>query len=211
MHPEWQISSSTRYTRKTERLRTHDYAVDTEIKTMRKMNETMLIDCVQLPLQRETDFRKAIEIVMETNMRDYCERFVLPQRGDWPAHFYPRRIAYSSRTDAIVRSSLVPLLGPLHVSLNDQENVFKVFYELLRDIYKNIFVNSKPLADNSLPWRISLILELTYGGWSLIRESIMTVFGEKCKDLQFLTLINFLDIYLTYISVDNLRSDLSFQ
>ena len=182
-----------------ERLRTHDYAVDTQIKKMRKMNDTILIDCVQLPLQRETDFRKAIDIVMATNMRYYCERFVLPQPGDWPAQFYPRRIVYSSKTNATVRSSLVPLLGPLHVSLNGQENVFKVFFELLRDIYKSIFVNSKPLADNSFPWRVSLTLELTYGGWSLIRESIMAAFGDKCKDLQFLTLVNFLDNYLPLV------------
>ena len=31
------------------------------------------------------------------------------------------------------------------------------------------------LAENSLPWRVSLFLELTYSGWSLIRESITKV------------------------------------
>ena len=86
-----------------ERLRTHDYAVETQIKEMRKMNDTMLIDCVQLSLQRETDFRKAIDIVMATNMQYYCERFVLSQPGDWPAQFYPRRIVYSSKANAAGR------------------------------------------------------------------------------------------------------------
>ena len=38
-----------------------------------------------------------------------------------------------------------------------------------------------------------------YGGWSLIRESILSVFGDRCKDLQFLTLINFLDNYLPLV------------
>jgi len=183
-----------------DRLTTHDYAVDaTAVKKMRKMDDTMLIDCVELPLQSEKDFRKAIEIFVSTNMKEYCQRFVLPQPGDWPAQFYPRRIIYSSKTDPIVRSSLVPLLGPLHVSLNGQENVFKVFHELLRYIYQTIFGNSKPLAENSLPWRVSLILELTYGGWSLIRDSVMNVFGEKCKDLQYLTMLNFLDNYLPLV------------
>lgn len=181
------------------RLTTHDYAIDEGVKKMRKMDGTMLIDCIELPLHSEADFRKAIERIMETNMKRYCQHFILPQPGDWPAQFYPRRIVFSSQTNASVRSSLVPLLGPLHISLNGQENVFRVFYEVLRDIYKFVFGNSKTLAENSLPWRVSLILELTYGGWSLIRESIVNVFGEKCKDLQFLTMFNFLDNYLPLV------------
>ncbi|XP_068741106.1 uncharacterized protein [Montipora capricornis] len=136
---------------------------------------------------------------MATNIRKYCERFVLPQPGDWPAQFYPRRIVYSSKTEETVRSSIVPLIGPLHIALNGQENVFRVFYELLRYIYQFVFSKSKPFGDRCQPWRISLVLGLTHGGWSLIRDSILSVFGEKCKDLQFLTLINFLENYVPLV------------
>ncbi len=182
-----------------DRLTTHDYAVDMAIKKMRKMDDIMLIDCIELPLHSESDFRTAIEVVMKTKLKDYCEMFILPQPGDWPAQFYPRRVVHST-TNATIKSSLVPLLGPLHVSLNGQENVFKVFFELLLNIYRSIFGRNKPLAmEKCMPWRIALILELCYGGWSLIRESILSVFGNQCKDLQFLTLLNFLESYLPLV------------
>ena len=94
----------------------------------------------------------------------------------------------------------MPLLGPLHVSLNGQENVFKEYFELLLNVYQSVFGKNKPLAaEKCQPWKIALILELCYGGWSLIRESILSVFGDRCKDLQFLTLVNFLDNYLPLV------------
>ena len=96
--------------------------------------------------------------------------------------------------------SLVPLLGPLHVSMSGQENVFKEYFELLLNVYQSVFGKNKPLAaEKCQPWKIALILELCYGGWSLIRESILSVFGDRCKDLQFLTLINFLENYLPLV------------
>ena len=160
----------------------------------------MLIDCTELPLHKESDFRRAIEKVMSTKMKQYSKMFILPQPGDWPAQFYPRKIVYSSTCNESIKSSLVPLLGPLQVSLNGQENVFKEYFELLLNVYQSVFGKNKPLAaEKCQPWKIALILELCYGGWSLIRESILSVFGDRCKDLQFLTLINFLDNYLPLV------------
>lgn len=61
--------------------------------------------------------------------------------------------------------SLVPLLGPLHVSVNGQENVFKEYFELLLNVYQSVFGKNKPLAvEKCQPWKIALILELCYGG-----------------------------------------------
>ena len=48
------------------------------------------------------------------------------------------------------------------------------------------------LAKKPKPWRISLLLEVIYGGWTLIRDMILSVF-HKCKDIEFLTLLNRLD------------------
>ena len=84
--------------------------------------------------------------------------------------------------------------------MSGQENVFKEYFELLLNVYQSVFGKNKPLAaEKCQPWKIALILELCYGGWSLIRESILSVFGDRCKDLQFLTLINFLENYLPLV------------
>ena len=73
-------------------------------------------------------------------------------------------------------------------------SLFKEYFELLLNVYQRVFAKNKPLAaEKCQPWKIALILELCYGGWSLIRESILTVFGDRCKEFQFLTIINFLE------------------
>ena len=130
---------------------------------------------------------------------EYCEKYILPQPGNWPGQFYSRRVVHSSDNNTI-GLSVVPPLGPLHVSLNGQENVYKEYYELLLTVYQYTFGKNKPLtAEKCLPWKIALVLELCYRGWSLIRENISTVFGNQCKDLQFLTLIDFLENYLPLV------------
>jgi len=61
-------------------------------------------------------------------------------------------------------------------------------------LYERIFTRSK-LADKPKPWRISLLLETVYGGWTLIRESVMKEFW-RFKDPEYGTLLNLLDNYI---------------
>ena len=56
-------------------------------------------------------------------------------------------------------------------------------------------IRRHPLAEKPKPWRFSVILEITYGGWTLIRESVLLMF-YKSKDIQFMTLVNLLDSYI---------------
>lgn len=140
-----------------DRLTTHDYAVDMAIKKTQNIDGTMLIDCIELPLHSESDFRTAIEVVMKTKLKNYCKMFILLQPGDWLAQFYTRRVVHST-TNATIKSSLVLLLGPLHVSLNGQDNVFKVFFELLFDMYRSIFSEKT----SHLPWKTVCYALLQY-------------------------------------------------
>ena len=64
---------------------------------------------------------------------------------------------------------IVPLIGPLHVSLNAREDFMINYHDFFRYIYENIFQCSKLADDKSKPWRTSMILEIVYGGWTLIR------------------------------------------
>lgn len=67
----------------------------------------------------------------------------------------------------------------------------------LKQSTKTIFPRSK-LADNPKPWRISLILEIVYGGWTLIRQTVMRKF-LKFKDVEYGTLYNLLDNYIPLV------------
>ena len=68
---------------------------------------------------------------------------------------------------------------------------------LKSSMYTKLFPKSK-LAKNPKPWRISLILEVVYGGWLYIRESVREKF-IAFKDIEYQTLLNLLDNYLPLV------------
>ena len=93
--------------------------------------------------------------------------------------------------------SIVPTIGPLHISLNSREHIVNSYHPFFKTVYETIFPRSK-LADNPKPWRVSLILEIVYGGWTLIRHTVMKKFS-RFKDLEYGTLFNLLDSYIPLV------------
>ena len=93
--------------------------------------------------------------------------------------------------------SIVPTIGPLHISLNSREHIVNSFHPFFKSVYQAIFPSSK-LADRPKPWRVSLILEIVYGGWTLIRRTVMHKFSQF-KDVQYGTLLNLLDNYIPLV------------
>ncbi|RIB25028.1 hypothetical protein C2G38_2166998 [Gigaspora rosea] len=63
--------------------------------------------------------------------------------------------------------SFLPILGPLHISLNSREQ--------------------------PRPWRVNLLLELTRNGWSKIKDKIIEKFGRACKDIEYQAVVDLLD------------------
>ena len=64
--------------------------------------------------------------------------------------------------------------------------------------YLLIFTHSC-LGKEPKAWRISLLLEVIYGGWTLVRDTILSVFG-KCKDIEYL-LDNYVPLVLSIYSI----------
>ena len=93
--------------------------------------------------------------------------------------------------------SLIPCLGPLHVSLNGRETLFNDFQPFFANIYEQLFPKSK-LAKHPKPWRISMILETVYGGWLHIRDSVKEKFKQS-RGIEYRTLLNLLDNYLPLV------------
>ena len=154
-------------------------------------------------------------------METYLKKFVVIQPGDWPAQFFGRQIVYQSllqhdkfkastpgqKTHSSTTSqvndnfppmtSIIPTMGPLHISLNSREHVFETFKPLFKTVYTYLFPNCQ-LADKPKPWRINLILETVYGGWTLIRNQVMSK-NKSSKDYQYGVLFNLLDNYLPLV------------
>ena len=93
--------------------------------------------------------------------------------------------------------SLVPTIGPPHISLNSREHIVHSYHPFFKTVYETIFPRSK-LADNPKPWRISLILEIVYGGWTLIHHTVMAKFS-RFKDAEYGTLFTLLDSYIPLV------------
>ena len=93
--------------------------------------------------------------------------------------------------------SIVPLIGPLHISLNVREDICEVYHEFIKYMYEDLFPGCQ-LANKPKPWRISLVLEIIYGGWTLIRETVCDHF-VNCKIAEYGILLNLLDNYLPLV------------
>ena len=185
---------------------------------MRTMEDLHLIDFVELELKSKGGFSKAYDIAMSSCLETYLKKFLVIQPGDWPCQFYCRQLVYQSlprhskaststqehqsSTDMVKGNfppvtSLIPTMGPLHISLNSREHVFETFKPFFKTVYNDLFPSSK-LADKPKPWRINLILETVYGGWTLIRQQVMAKF-KNSKDYQYGVLFNLLDNYLPLV------------
>ena len=181
-------------------LEDHDYHASTTVRSMRSFSDVHLLDFVKLPLKSRENYETALGLVLQSHLKEYLSRFVVLLPGDWPSQFFPRQIVYRAcssggeGTPLNPITSLVPCMGPLHVDLNADEDIVTNFLPFLRFVYQSIFPGKK-LADKPKPWRTQFLLEVTYGGWTLVRNAIRTVFYQ-CKDLQYGTLLNLLDNYI---------------
>ena len=196
--PDWVVAKYFDPEEERQRLLVHDYQ-QTENQQMRCMHNTKLVDSLELPLKCCDNVLTAVKKVLASGLEIYLDKFVAAFVGDWPMQFYVRQLVYStSPSTPAVLKNVIPLIGPLHISLNARECVLLIFHEIFADLYKFIFGENAKLAKKPKPWRISLLLEIIYGGWTLIRDMVLSVFF-KCKDIEYLTLINLLDSYVPLV------------
>ena len=192
-----------------KRLEAHDYGASADIQQLRKIENVHLIDFVKLPLKSKDNYLQALDIVVKSRLKDYLKHFHVLLPADYPGQFYPRKIVYelllqfceakkSGRvTDVNPLLSLIPMIGPLHIDLNSDEDLMINFLPILRQIYEAVFPG-KHLADHPKPWRTQFTLEMVHGGWTLIRRMVKTIFKHS-KDVQYGTLLNLLDNYIPLI------------
>ena len=183
----------------------HDYQGASSC-SLRSFKDVYLIDFVKLDLKSKQNYEDAFNIVLDTNMREYLSKFIVLMPADWPGQFFPRQIVYQKASQATTASnfppgscrhplsSVIPTLGPLHVDLNADEDIVVGYMPFMRLVYESVFPGRK-LADKPKPWRIQFVLELVYGGWTLIRTVVKSVFSQV-KDVQYGILFNLLDNYI---------------
>ena len=196
--PNWVVAKYFDPEFERQRLVVHDYQ-QTELEQMRRMDNTKLVDSIELPLKSCEDVITALNKILSGGLKIYLDHFIAPFVGDWPMQFFIRRLVYSdSPSLPAALQNIVPLIGPLHISLNARECILLIYHEIFADLYTFLFGKQAKLAKKPKPWRVSLLLEIIYGGWTVVRDMILSVFG-KCKDTEYLTLVNLLDSYVPLV------------
>lgn len=88
--------------------------------------------------------------------------------------------------------SIVPWQGPFHIYLNAQEDVVTNFRCFFEKLHKYLFGQRKVLPKKPKPYRISTLISAAFGGWLMIKTTVLTAFGQ-CKDPEYVMLIFLLD------------------
>ena len=157
---------------------------------MRSMDNTKFVDSIQLDLKSCDNVPTAINKMLSRGLNVYLSNFIAPFLGDWSMQFFLHQLTYSNNPSVpSALKNVVSFIGPLHISLNARECVLLNFYQVFADLYSFLFEKKVMLAKKPKLWRISLLSEVIYGGWTLKCDIVLSVF-HKCKDIEFLTLLN---------------------
>ena len=74
--------------------------------------------------------------------------------------------------------NLIPLISPLHISLNSKEILFQTYHFFFKMLYHDLFENKKILFQKPKQTVISLILHLTYHRWKNIYDAVRPVYNH---------------------------------
>src|SRR5436305_1543281 len=198
-----QYLSDDSYENKLEFLTVHNY--DGRVQNqqeLRSMKNSKLVDFILHPLHSTKDYIESSNILFKVfekiEQEDYLNNFVIPTICDWPGQVNLRR-AITLRLNKKENSgispqilSIIPMIGPLHISLNSRETLFQQYHFFFEMIYHDLFGANKILAQKPKPRLINLILNLTFYGWKNIQDLIINRFGN-IKDVEYLMMIDLLD------------------
>ena len=154
--PDWVLAKYFDPEAERQRVLIHDYQ-QTENQKMRSMDNTKLVDSIELSLKSREDVLTAINKMLTSGLQVYLNHFIAPFVGDWPMQFFIRQLVYSnSPSIPVTLKNVAPLIGPLHISLNARECLLLMFHEVL--LFTFLFGKKAKLAKKPKPWRTYISL-----------------------------------------------------
>ncbi len=84
----------------------------------------------------------------------------------------------------------------LYISLNSKEYLVNSYHPFFKQFMKPLSQGAN--WQNPKSWRVGLILEMVYSGWTLIRRNVMTKF-PRFKNVEYGTLFNLLHSYIPLV------------
>jgi len=164
-----------------------------ERKDERSTKGIQLVGFKEQNLHSVLDYVNALKLILSINGKaHHLNNRVAPIVADWPGQIFIRKALYTETLSHEIEAFL-PILGPLHLSLNSWEQVLLMYHSFFEKLFHFVFGERKKLAKKPRPWRINLLLELARNGWIKIKSKIMDKFGQTCKDVEYQTIIDLLD------------------
>lgn len=135
------------------------------------MSGLQLVGFKEQHLHSMQDYLNALQMILTVSRNSKClEKHVAPIVADWPGqlfirkaltHFHASKASGLQSTISQEIESFIPMLGPLHLSLNSREHVMIIYHSFFEQMFHFVFGKNKKLAKKPKPWRINLLLELT--------------------------------------------------
>jgi hypothetical protein len=180
-----------------ELLTVHSYdSLIVERQQDRSMVGTRIVQFQESNLHSLDDYVNVLTSISKIeSISRYLVNNIIPVSADWPGQLFIRKAITKIRSqnaDNIIKN-FIPLIGPLHVSLNSREHVVIVYWEFFNKMFRSIFGPNKILAQKPKPWRINLLLDLLNRGWKKISHIILNKFPTNCKDVEYRMMVDLLD------------------
>ncbi|RHZ89707.1 hypothetical protein Glove_12g14 [Diversispora epigaea] len=169
------------------------------------MKDLQLLGFNEQNLHSMQDYLNALKIIISINNKtQHLNRQITPVVADWPGQIFIRKALYTQlplefQPFYLQIKSFIPIMSPLHLSLNSLEQVVLVHHSFFEKLFHFVFGQNKKLAKKPRPWRINLLLELSICGWIKIKDQIMKKFGKTCKDIEYQITIDLLENLIPFI------------
>ena len=152
-----------------QRLLVHDYQ-QTEIRTLRSMENIKLMDCLEIPLKSFADFVTALRHMLDNGLSTYLAKFFVPFVGDWPTQFYMRQLTYSSSSIFQNQSHFFSLIGPLQYLFEFQGNsISDISHHIQRSLFLPVWAESHSCTETKTLAPVSVIRSSV---WRLVINSL---------------------------------------
>lgn len=164
-------NASINETNRIELLTVHFYdALILEKYHDRSMRGVHIINLQQKNLHSLNDYLEVLQTLTKIeSISIYLQNNIIPIVADWPGQLFLRKIITKISQQEQQQNlnieyknfkNFIPLIGPLHVSLNSREHVIILHWEFFNKLFHYVFGPRKVLAKKPKPWRINLLLDL---------------------------------------------------
>lgn len=135
----------------------------------RSMKGVRIVEVQERSLHSLDDYVQVLLSISKIeSISEYLKNNIIPVSADWPGQLFIRKAITKIQQQEMqgnfdnynIIKNFVPLIGPLHVSLNSREHIIKIHWEFFNKLFHYVFGPKKILAKKPKPWRVNLLLDL---------------------------------------------------